>query len=129
MAGARAARAQWLDAAPSLPSDVHIVFLPMLPGDDLDAARAAAELFAGSPARIYWDERRTLSARLADVLQLKRTRYAWDIYLRFDPAAVFTADGTPPAPADWVHQMHAGPPARHVRPDLDTALRRIVAQR
>jgi hypothetical protein len=105
---------------------VDVVWVPILDGDDLPAARHACAALA-APIGCYWDAARTLSSALGAALGLRRRDdgspgLAWDVYLLYDRGARWSTP--PPAPAFWMHQLTGALP---LAPRLDgAALRRRV---
>ena len=81
---------------------VSIVWIPMLPGDSEDAARAATELIPDARARHYFDPDRQAGRALASRMG-GEGQIAWDIYLLFPPDVPW--EDEPPLPIDWAHQL------------------------
>ena len=90
-----------------VPSDrvsVHVVWTPVVPGDDLDAAKEARSLISDPRAVHYWDPEQHVGLAYGTVLELPRGReLAWDIYFTFEPQV--TWEEQVPGPEDWVHQL------------------------
>ena len=60
MYGARAVLKQIVEAYPSDAVSVHVVWMPMVPGDSLRAARKTGRMFASSDVHQYYDEERAV---------------------------------------------------------------------
>ena len=102
-----------------------VVWLPMLAGDDEDAACRSASLVDDPSVRQFYDPSRLAGRSIARSLGAE-DRVAWDMYLFYPPDSKWTDE--PPAPPDWVHQLGGGW-ADHSRyhrgADLVRQLRRI----
>jgi hypothetical protein len=107
--GASRAGADLMAAMPDAELRAYFVWVPMLPGDNEAAARAAANRFAEPRAIHYWDGDRRLSRRLAKALGIDTRRsavagdepaFAWDIYLAYR-----RGNHEITAPAFWMHQL------------------------
>lgn len=79
-----------------------VVFLPMLEGDDEDAAKKQSSTLEGERVAQVWDSLRQMGDLVAESLALTKT--AWDIYLLFPPEANWEKE-VPPPPAFWMHQL------------------------
>ena len=82
-----------------------VVWVPILPDDDADAAARAAARCAEPRVSHYWDPDRALGEALGKALALppregRETGVAWDVYLLFGRGARWGA-----APAFWMHQL------------------------
>ncbi len=123
LAGASGAGGELLAAVPHPDLRLRYVWVPVLPPDNIDAARAAAEGLTeprpdGRPsgrATHYWDGERQLANRLGKSLgitaQQSLAGLAWDVYLAYERGASDLFK-----PSFWMHQLgvtHA--------PRLDTA--------
>jgi hypothetical protein len=107
--GASRAGADLTAALPDANLRACYVWVPMLPGDNAAAARAAANRFDAPRTTHYWDSDRRLSRRLAKALGIDTRRsavagdepaFAWDIYLAYrDSNDAITA------PDFWMHQL------------------------
>ncbi len=115
LAGASGAGAELLAAMPHPDLRLRYVWVPVLPPDNIDAARAAVEGLTEPRATHYWDGERQLANRLGESLgitaQQSLAGLAWDVYLAYEKGArdLFS-------PTFWMHQLgvtHA--------PPLDTA--------
>ena len=94
---------------------LRYVWVPVLPPDNIDAARAAAEGLTEPRAAHYWDGERRLAQRLGESLgitaQQSLAGLAWDVYLAYE-----RSESDLFRPSFWMHQLgvtHA--------PRLDTA--------
>ena len=79
-----------------------IVWLPMLPDDNAQAACAQSELVQDQRIVKGWDARRAIGDLFASMLGLRCP--AWDVYLLYSPGARWDA-AEPPRPAFWMHQL------------------------
>ena len=79
-----------------------ITWLPMLEGDDAEAARRQSELVQESRVSKGWDAQRRIGDLFAQTLGLRST--AWDVYLLYPPGVRWD-DAEPPEPAFWMHQL------------------------
>ena len=82
------------------------VFIDILPGDDLEAAREEAARVADSRMTAFHDPDRRLGRAMARRLGWKK-QTAWDIFLVYGPAESWTATALP-APDAWFHQLNDG---------------------
>jgi hypothetical protein len=94
-----------LDKIDSKNMVVHVVWTPVLPSDNYEAAVASHKQFLQDPRTIhYWDGDQDLGELYGKLLALPSGRVlAWDIYLAFGPGTRW--DETAPLPADWAHQL------------------------
>ncbi len=81
-----------------------VVWLPMLPSDNANAAGAQAGSFVDARVLQQWDGNRESGKLVARTLNLKGN--AWDVYLLYAPGVKWTGD-EPPAPTFWMHQLRA----------------------
>jgi len=79
-----------------------ITWLPMLEGDDAEAARRQSELVREGRVTKGWDGERRIGDLFAQTLGLRST--AWDVYLLYPPGVRWD-DREPPQPAFWMHQL------------------------
>jgi hypothetical protein len=104
LAGASGAGGELLAALPHPDLRLSYVWVPVLPPDNIDAARAAVERFAEPRAAHYWDGERRLAQRLGESLgitaQQSLAGLAWDVYLAYERGAsdLFR-------PSFWMHQL------------------------
>ena len=113
LSGASGAGAELLAAVPHPDLRLRYVWLPVLPPDNIDAARAAAEgLTEPRPdgrATHYWDGELQLANRLGESLGITAQQsltaeggagLAWDVYLAYERGAsdLFR-------PSFWMHQL------------------------
>jgi hypothetical protein len=83
---------------------VYVVWTKKLFGDNRDAASNAASLVPDRRARHFWDPTGYLGKQYGKTLELPGgRRFAWDVYLIFDPKVSWT--DAPPVPAFWMHQL------------------------
>ena len=125
MAGARAVR-KLIDARSDLSIDVLVVWIPVLSSDDLKAARSDAELFSGTRVRQFWDAKRSLGIDIASSVSVEPSPIAWDIYLFYDPGALFGHRA--PTPLEWVHQLYGAAPGRYRGGRIDSGLKDLADQ-
>jgi hypothetical protein len=97
----------------------HMVWIPMLPADDMDAANAQEALFQDERVYQYWDGERVLGRQVSQTLKLAAF-VAWDIYLLYSPGATWKGERIP-APDFWMHQLNE-------RPDLLLDPDRLMAE-
>jgi copper chaperone CopZ len=81
-----------------------LVWLPMLTGDDAEAALRQAATFTDPRLTEGWDGGRAIGDLFARRLALRGT--AWDVYLLYD-RGVRWEETEPPAPSFWMHQLKA----------------------
>ncbi len=79
-----------------------IVWLPMLPGDSIEAAATQSQAFQDRRMSQGWDGERQIGDLFAETLELTRT--AWDVYLLYPPNVKWT-EKRPPLPSFWMHQL------------------------
>lgn len=109
---------------------LSIVWIEMLPSDNLAAAQKMAGTIRDSRVRHFHDPRATRLAGHAFAKGLLNAGAgpAWDIYMFYDKAAEWRDD--PPKPVDWMHQLggtdRADPTRFHTGDDLVTQLRAAV---
>lgn len=83
---------------------VHVVWTPVLGGDNFEAALEAHTLFPDPRVRFYWDGDQDLGLAYGQTVELPRGReLAWDIYFAF--ASGVTWDVSVPEPTHWAHQL------------------------
>jgi hypothetical protein len=83
---------------------VYVVWTKKLYADNRDAATKAVSLVPDRRARHFWDPSGYLGKQYGKTLDLPGgRRFAWDVYLIFDPKASWT--DAPPAPSFWMHQL------------------------
>lgn len=85
--------------------DGMVLWVPMLPADDADAATRQAGLWPDHRVHHWWDGGRELSRLFEQSLGLQGP--AWDVYLLYRPR-IRWAGQVPPTPSFWMHQL-AGP--------------------
>jgi len=83
---------------------VYVVWTKKLYADNRDAAAKAVSLVPDRRARHFWDPSGYLGKQYGKTLDLPGgRRFAWDVYLIFEPKASWT--DVPPAPSFWMHQL------------------------
>jgi hypothetical protein len=109
LAGASGAGAEVLQALASKELRAYFVWVPMLPPDSSDAARAAEQRFAEPRASHYWDRERYVAKYMARALGIDSRpsatagdvpQFAWDVYLAFERGEADIAE-----PEFWMHQL------------------------
>lgn len=81
------------------------MWVPMMPGDNVQFAGVEAETFKEYPVVHTWDPECLLGELYARTLKLRAP--AWDVYLLY--ASGVTWDGNePPQPTFWMHQLTGG---------------------
>ena len=92
-----------LEEFPTADISVNIVWVGVLKGDGIEAARRAAEDIAADPrVRHFYDPTNRSGQAIARSLGWKWAT-AWDIYLFYEKGAEWQAD--PPPPTHWMHQL------------------------
>ena len=91
---------------PDADISVSLIWIDMLGGDNLAAARKIARTIQDPRVRHFHDPRASHLAGAAFAKGLIRRGPAWDIYLFYDKEAAWT-DG-PPKPVEWWHQLGGG---------------------
>jgi hypothetical protein len=104
LSGAREVQKELLEKVKNDKLRVLVIWTPVLPWDDRDKALDAAKLIPDRRATHFWDKARSLGKEYAKALKLPGGgTFAWDVYLVFDPPMLWKE--TPPAPANWMHQL------------------------
>jgi hypothetical protein len=80
-----------------------IIWEPMMADDDFEAAITQQDLFQDNRVQHYWDADKVLGKIIADSM-LENTPSAWDIYLLYQPGAIWD-NGDFPNPDIWMHQL------------------------
>ena len=101
--GAKAIRESVLEAYPDAELSITIVWVDMLSADGEAAVTKAAEVFDDARVRQFYDETRRSSTAFATDVLYADGGPAWDIYLYYEPGAIW--DEFPPKPAEWYHQL------------------------
>jgi len=79
-----------------------VLWVPMLPLDDFDAAATQAGLWAEDRVKHWWDGESEMSRLFQQSLGLHGP--AWDVYLLYGPGVRWEAE-VPPTPWFWMHQL------------------------
>jgi len=93
-----------LEEFPKADISVNIVWVNVLKGDGIDAARRAADHMTADPrVRHFYDPGNRSGQAISRSLGWKWVT-AWDIYLFYEKGAEWQADHPPP-PTHWMHQL------------------------
>ena len=95
-----------VDNAATSATRTLVVWIPMLDGDELPAAKQESARFADRPIRQFWDGEQRLGKEVARSLGNPHL-VAWDIYLFYPPGAEWTDAGLP-APEAMLAQAMGG---------------------
>ena len=76
--------------------------LPMLKGDNAEAADTQAATFVDGRVAHFWDPDKAMGELTMKTLSLHKT--AWDVYLVYPPSVTWEGD-TPPTPSFYMHQL------------------------
>jgi hypothetical protein len=88
----------------AIPDDrlrVHIVWLPMFPGDSRKWAQTRSDEFSDKRVSYYWDGEKLAGKAWQKVLGTNRE--AWDVYLLYGAGSRW--DKEPATPDFWMHQL------------------------
>ena len=105
-----------------------MVWLPMLPGDDVITTQGATRLVPDRRARHFYDPQHHAGRAVAASVGWSNS-VAWDIYLFYAPGHSWRA--TLPAPSAWMHQLgdhQADGSPFHCGVDLWQQLQRTMQQ-
>ncbi|MFQ5875658.1 MAG: hypothetical protein ACE5JL_17920 [Dehalococcoidia bacterium] len=78
------------------------VWLPIMGGDNAEAARVESEAFGDRRMGLAWDPESRAGELFTKALKLRRT--VWDAYLLYAPGVRWEGDETP-QPTFWMHQL------------------------
>jgi hypothetical protein len=81
----------------------HLIWLPVLPKDDRDAAQSLANTIDDPRVTLYWNGDQSLGFTMRETLQLT-SPIAWDVYLLYPPHVNWQLE-SPPVPTYWMHQL------------------------
>ena len=106
---------------------MYIVWVPILESDTEAAAIRSSAMFSGSGVVHFWDRKRTLATAIGPQIGLT-SGVAWDVYLVHPRSSRW--DGTPPAPAMFMHQLRGRLPDEALldAPRLAAGVRELVTQ-
>jgi hypothetical protein len=90
-----------LKAIPDDRLKVHIVWLPMFPGDSRKWAQIRSDEFSDKRVSYYWDGEKLAGQAWQKVLGTNRE--AWDVYLLYGAGTQW--DKEPATPDFWMHQL------------------------
>ena len=84
---------------------VHVIWTPVMAGDDLAAAESAVETVMDPRALHYWDEDLSLGIAYKDCVPLPEgnDELAWDIDFVYERGTRW--GDHPPVPTNWWHQL------------------------
>lgn len=87
---------------------VHVIWAPIMPKDDFDAATASRSRLDDPRAQHYWDDDKSLAVNYAPMFKLPEGNdtLAWDIYFYFEPGSTWSDEL--PFPSAWWHQLSLG---------------------
>jgi hypothetical protein len=111
-----------LAKVPAADLRAYVVWLPVMPSDDLAAAARAAAAVTDPRAAQFWDGDRALGAALGRALRFparaagQEHGLAWDVYLLYPRGARWPPEGVP-RPAFWMQQLDDVKP--EIAPELD----------
>jgi len=107
-----------IETFPDADINVAIVWINKLPADSRKAAEKSAGTFNDPRICQFYDPQQRSGQAVANSLGWLG-RVAWDIYLFYTTGSYW--DETPPAPANWMHQLTdpwADPDRLHTGDDL-----------
>ena len=102
VAGAVAVNEALLKAFADTEISISVVWIDILPSDDVDSASRAAAIFDDPRVTQFHDPRQLAGQAFATGL-LNRPP-AWDMYLFYASGSTWT-DSDPPKPTQWMHQL------------------------
>lgn len=85
----------------------HIIWVPMLPADSLDAAMAEQNVIFDSRQHFWYDDDKSAANTWSSFIGLPTT--SWDVYAMYDSGALWADGAPPPVPRVWMHQLNATP--------------------
>jgi hypothetical protein len=91
-----------LKAFPEADLDVLVVWISMMKGDTLDAARKARAKFEDGRVKQFYDSEQLAGKAVAGSLG-HEGEVAWDIYLFYPPQSLW--GDVPPPPEVYMHQL------------------------
>lgn len=95
MRGAREVRKTIVDDPKAASIPTIVAWIPMLDGDDRDAAVAMTSTFADKSIPQFWDGERLLGFEVSHSLGIATEHASWDIYMFYPPGAEWTDAGLP----------------------------------
>lgn len=126
--GARAIRDEIIGPLPDADIRAGVVWIHMLPGDDVRTAEGASKILDDPRVTQFHDPQRRAGRAIASSLGWVDD-VAWDVYLFYPERAEWRA--LPPSPLEWVHQLggweKADPDRFRTGRNLEEELRRIAA--
>jgi hypothetical protein len=122
--GARAVQQVILQNHPEANISVSMVWINMLPSDNQNAMKQAAQNFTDARVRHFYDPKRRAGKVIAQSLG-EPGQVAWDIYLFYSPGSQW--ENVLPQPTAWAHQLSdMWPDHHHYGKDLARELNQIA---
>jgi hypothetical protein len=87
-----------------------VVWVPMLPTDDLAAAKVEQDAIEDTRLRFWYDADRAAADTWSWFIGLSAT--TWDVYAVYDAASKWPVGEAPERPRIWMHQLNATPATR-----------------
>jgi hypothetical protein len=87
-----------------------VVWVPMLPQDNLDTAMAEQNAITDPRLHFWFDADKAAANEWSRFVGYPQT--SWDMYSIHDGDAVWAAGAPPPAPRIWMHQLNTTPATR-----------------
>jgi hypothetical protein len=114
-----------LSRFPDVDISVSVVWIDMLPADNVDRAKQSALIVDDDRARHFYDPKRRVGQAVAQS-RGEPDMIAWDIYLFYVAGQEWQA--SMPAPAYWAHQLGGERWRDHYRwaDDLNAELQRAL---
>jgi hypothetical protein len=87
----------------------YVIWVPMLPTDNAEAAKAEEGLFPDERITHWYDAHKAAADAWSSFVGLTTT--TWDVYALYDASATWE-QGVPPPPVVWMHQLPPTPATR-----------------
>ena len=84
-----------------------VVWVPMLPGDNLDTAMAEQNAMSDPRLHFWFDADKAAANEWSSFVGYPQT--SWDMYSIHDGDTVWAAGAPPPTPRIWMHQLNITP--------------------
>lgn len=88
----------------------YIVWVPMLPRDNLESALFEQSAIADPRLQFWLDNDKAAANAWSTFIGLPST--TWDVYAIYDTAARWPGEAAPPSPRIWMHQLDGSPATR-----------------